>query len=236
MNKSCLKKNLLKTQLLVFLFGIFTFFPAAQAQNIPRLFTASHLAPSPLTLPAGRGLLGNTTAVGITSFLQAEGEVIPLFYGVTQAGLKFSLLHTPSFALGGSLYYQSVNLQKISPLNPPVFWNTWIPGVHSVFLITPRLATFVSLSFLLSSINRSGWNTQSPFLSGNDVKADLAWLYLQKGRESQILATGISYNGVSSLFGIGLSHHWRRLHIGIHFFPKAKEQRLLPILVGGMAF
>src|SRR3954471_24473890 len=76
------------------------------------LFGYTHLLPSPFTLSAGRVMLGTTSGIGVTDFLEVDTNIISDFFQIYNGRARLSVLDFPGFAAGLYLGYQNVNLNN----------------------------------------------------------------------------------------------------------------------------
>jgi hypothetical protein len=199
------------------------------------LFGYTHLLASPFTLPAGRVSFGTEVAVGVTDFLQIGTNLVSDAYQVYNAYAKLSLLDFPAFAMGLTLGYQTFNYNNLNASNPDLQVTSWLPGVVTSYALHKNLAVFVGANANLSKQTLLSEGVQvSGYFQGATVESDLSWAYNpHKDRVGNVLSGGVSYNLSYQLIGVGLSHHWRGFHIGLHYYPNADENRILPIIAGG---
>lgn len=206
---------------------------ASQVEN--PLFAYTHLTPSPFTLPAGRIILGTDVAFGVTDFLQVGTRLINDFFKIYNANAKLSLLDYKQFAMGLTLGVQTYNLHDINSSNPDLQVTSWQPGAVTAFELLPYVALFVggNLNMTQTTLNRDGLRT-SGYAQGAVINTDLSWAYNpHKDRVGNVLSGGLSYDFTYKLFGMGVSHHWKGFHVGLHYYPNATENKVLPILSGG---
>lgn len=207
----------------------------AEAEN--PLFGYTHLLSSPLTLPAGRLVLGTDVAFGITDFLQTGTNVILDFYKVYNVHGKVAVLDFPNFALALTLGYVTYNYQDISSSNPDLRISSWLPGLVMGMELIPDLALFAgsNLNYTSSTLITEGLET-SGYIRGAQLEADLSWAYNpKKKRVGNVLSSGVTYDVTYRIFGFGVSHHWPGFHLGIHYYPNATQYKVQPILAGGAA-
>lgn len=202
------------------------------------IFGSTHLLPSPYTLPAGKVILGSTSALGITDFLQVETNLISDFYQIYNGRARLSLLDYPQFAAGIYLGYQYVNLKKLSNSNPDIQLNSWLPGAVIGIELIPQLALFLGGNLDFSSPKNSVTGvTRSGFLQGTQLESDISWAYNPHKKDiGNTLSAGITYNLTYSIYGVGISHHWKGFHLGAHYYPNATTLKVLPLISGGAIF
>ncbi|MCC7442288.1 MAG: hypothetical protein IT285_11680 [Bdellovibrionales bacterium] len=208
--------------------------PCARAGENP-VFAYPHMLPSPYTLPAGTLIYGSTFAAGLTDFLTVSTNAWLDFNEVFNASAKISLVDYPAFAfsLTGSAYFY--NLNSIDPRNPDVSVTSWQPGAVAAFGLGERLALFTGASMeITDATGLADVPARSGFVSGAKLGVDLAFMYGNAERGAgNALAAGVSYDATYSLIGLGLCHHWPGFQLGVHVYPGAEQNRVLPILAGG---
>jgi hypothetical protein len=209
---------------------------AAIAYENP-LFAFTHLLPSPFTLPAGRLVLGTSVAFGITDFLQVGTDVLSDFYKVYNANAKVAIVDYPEFALAATLGYSAYNYHDIASTNPDFSVTTWQPGLVTGFSLLEHVAWFWGANLAFSSVNlKTDGIETSGYVKGANVETDLSWAYNPKKKGvGNVLSGGLSYDATYKILGFGVSHHWRGLHVGIHYYPNADQYKVQPILAGGAA-
>ena len=200
------------------------------------VFSYTHLLPSPYTLRAGRFVIGTDTALGLTDFLQIGTNVVLDIYQTYNAQAKLSLLDFPEFALaltGGWLNY---NYANYSVNNPNIQVTSWLPGAVTAFGVFPYFALFVggNLNFT-KAILTPGVIDTSGYIRGAGAEMDMSWAYNpHRNSIGNVLSAGVTYDFSYQLFGVGVSHHWKGFHLGIHYYPNAQTYRVLPIIAGSM--
>ncbi len=202
------------------------------------LFGYTHLLPSPFTLPAGRWILGTQLAVGVTDFIEIETHLISDLTKIYNGSAKVSLLDFPGFAVGAYLGYQYVNLNDLSSANPSIGLSTWMPGAVLGAEIMPYFALFLGGNLSFSNIDPSTIQVNpSGYLQGSQMEADFSWAYHpHKIKIGNVLSGGVTYNTTFNFYGVGLSHHWTRVHLGLHYYPNATQLKILPILSSALVF
>lgn len=209
--------------------------PFAYAVENP-LFHYTHLLPSPFTLPAGKVMLGTTSAVGITNFLELQTDVVSDVFQIYNAKARLSLLDFPGFAAGAYLGFQYFNPNTFSVANPSIGVTSWMPGLVTSFEILPYFALFLGGNLYYSSPALATGIETSGFLQGGQVESDVSWAYNpHEGKTGNVLSAGFTYNTTFSFYGVGISHHWPGFHVGIHYYPNVNTNKILPIISGGMA-
>lgn len=235
-------KRLKRNLFLLFIFLAFVYqnlnltLTSAFAVENP-LFGYTHLLPSPFTLPAGRVILGSTSGIGVTDFLEVDTDLLSDFFQIYNGRARLSVLDFPGFAAGFYVGYQNVNLANLSSFNPSTTISAWMPGGVIGAEIAPYLALFVggNLFYPNIDVSRTGIQT-SGYLQGAQFESDLSWAYNpHKNRIGNVLSGGVTYNSTFNFYGLGLSHHWKNLHFGIHYYPNASNLKVFPILAGGAA-
>lgn len=228
--------RVLKAALIFFAFGL----GHAKADGV---FSYSHMQPSPFTLSAGQLVYGTHLAYGITDFLQVSTDVVRDIFKFFNASAKVSLLDFPEFALSPTFGFETYNLRDIQDSNPDLRVTSWQPGLvaavslipDTVAVITGGRLNFTNQRLVTGGIEKSG------FLRGASFGADLSFLYNppqaeKKGgpkRGGNAFSSGFTYDVNYKLFGFGISHHWPGFQLGIHYYPAADKQSLLPIIAGG---
>jgi hypothetical protein len=76
------------------------------------------------------------------------------------------------------------------------------------------------------NIQKSGLN------QGSFWQTEIGHLY----QVERAIAAGVSYDFTFDLLGFGMSHHWPNFQVGFHYYPKADNDRAIPILAGGGTF
>jgi len=210
--------------------------PQARASGGNPLFGHPHMQGSPLTLPAGRVVAGSSAAIGLTDFAEVGTNVVSDLYQVYNASAKVQLLSTPDVAAAISAGYQSYNPRNLVATNPDMTITSWQPGATVAFALDPRLAAFVGGYYNSTTATLTGTSATS-YAHGTTSGADLAWAY-SPGKKSlgNVLAVGATYDFDYQLYGVGLTHYWRTLRLGIHYYPNATQSKVLPIIAGSAAF
>lgn len=210
----------------------------ALSQVANPLFGATHLLPSPFTLSSGKFVFGSTAAVGVTDFMEIQTDVIADLYQIYNARVKLGLLDFPGLAAGLYVGFQSVNWNNISPSNPSITVNSWMPGGVIGIEVLPWVAVSFGGNLYYSSNDSSNAGiVTAGFLKGAQVESDISWAYHPKDdKMGNVVAGGVSYNSTYDILGFGVSHHWRGLQLGFHYYPNAGSLKVLPILQGGATF
>ena len=211
--------------------------PSARAANAVDnpLFYYTHLLPSPFTMPAGHIVLGTQVAFGLTDFLQVGTDALRDIFKVYNANAKLALLDYPEFALALTLGFESYNYHDIDDRNPDASVTAWQPGAVTGFALLPNLAWFwgANLNLTSSTLDADKFKT-SGYVEGAVLESDLSWAYNPKKKSvGNVLSSGVSYDVTYKILGFGVSHHWRGLHVGIHYYPNADQYKVHPILSGG---
>lgn len=200
------------------------------------LFGHPHMQGSPLTLPAGRIVVGSSAAIGLTDFAEIGTNVVSDLYQVYNASAKVRLFSTPEVAAALSAGYQSYNPRNLVATNPDMTITSWQPGATVAFALDPRVAAFVGGYYNSTTATLSGTSATS-YAHGTTCGLDLSWAY-NSGKKSlgNVLALGGTYDFDYRLYGLGLTHYWRSLRLGFHFYPEAAQSKVLPIVAGSAAF
>jgi hypothetical protein len=208
---------------------------SARAGENP-VFVCTHLLPSPYTIPAGRLSYGSSFSLGVTDFMQIGTNAWLDAYRVWNGDVKLSLLDYRNFALsltGEVLYY---NLADMDPRNPSMQITSWQPGAVAAFGFLERFAIFGGITLDLREAKApTGIVATSGYTPGARLEADAAFMYGDPKRHGigNAFSAGITYDATYQLFGFGFGHHWPGFHLGIHYYPGADQNRILPILTGG---
>ena len=254
-------------QIAVVLVSLFCFSRALHASSFSNpLFGYTHMLQSPLTLPAGKFIIGTGTAIGVTDFFQVGTNLLDNFYQVynLDAKLGFFDFDVFAFALTGAVQYY--NLNTYSSSNPNQWTIGYMPGLVTAMAFHPQFALFMGGNFIIQQPPMDTSNiTTSGLVHGAVGEVDLSWAYYppaqgkaKGGRETaaarnddsgsnsagwtplrpvgNVLSAGVTYDFTFRLFGVGLSHHWKGLHIGVHYYPGATNFPVVPILAGGASF
>ncbi len=211
---------------------------SARAGSSNLLFALPHLSPSPLTLPAGRLLLGTQISYGVTDFLQVETDLLRDFYSVYNAHLKLQIWDEDLAAVALTLGFETYNPKNFYPTCPDSQITSWQPGVAIALLAMDRVAWFGSANLNYQKFEMTFADGSTPAgVRGARLSSDLAWAYhpaTAKREIPRVLSGGVSYDFTYGLFGVGVSHHWPGFQVGFHYYPNAGQRKLLPILIGGM--
>lgn len=204
------------------------------------LFAYPHIQASPLTLPAGKLILGTSVALGVTDFFQVGANILKLAYQIYNANTKLSIIDTYSFAFALTFGWESYSQEYTSGISADV--TSYLPGGVMAFTIAPTLAWFLGGQYRTSSVTfSSGDVTSSALFQGTRVGSDIAWAYAPKRSKSggnrlgNVLAFGANYDITYKLYGFGMSHHWPGFQLGMHFYPNANDVKYEVIIVGGMS-
>jgi hypothetical protein len=200
------------------------------------MFGFPHMQASPYTVSQGRLILGTDVAFGVTDFLQVGTNLIRNFYKAYNANARLSLIDFPEFALSLTYGFEHVNLRRVDNRNPDVSIRSHQPGVVTAYGLAQDLALFIgaNLNYRSFQIRSGEVPVSSGFLRGAQVGSDLAWNYSRTARKfGNVISVGSTYDLSYSLIGLGISHHWPGFRIGIHYYPNATENRLLPLIAGG---
>jgi len=199
------------------------------------LFYYTHLLPSPFTLKAGTLVLGTDLALGLTDFFQIGTNLLQDFYQIWNANAKLGIFDNESWALGIFTGFQHYNYKNIDDYNPDLKVTSWLPGLTLGYSPYYNLAWFFggNLNYTNTEL-KTDMITTSGFVQGARLNTDLSWAYNPKRNSvGSVLSSGVSYDLNYRLWGIGISHHWKGFHLGLHYYPDAKKHRLQPILSGG---
>lgn len=182
-------------------------------------------------------MLGTTTGIGVTDFLQVDTNVIADIFQIYNLTARVSLLDFPGLAFGVSLGYQYINLNNISTNNPSLGISSFLPGAVVGVEVIPYVALFLGGNLFYSNNSIPSGIYNSGYLQGSEFESDVSWAYNPtKDRIGNVLSAGFTYNTTFDFYGVGVSHHWRGLHLGLHYYPNASSYRILPILSGGVSF
>ncbi len=204
------------------------------------IFGYTHLLPSPYTLPKGKFVIGTTTAVGLTDFFEIQTDIFYDFYRIYNVRAKLGFLDFPGFAGGFYVGYQYLNLNDLSSTFPSVGIGAFTPGGTIGVEILPDVALFLGGHLYYPNTDPTPYvNGPSGYLPGSEFGADLSWAYFKSRNKTSgvyILSFGATYNNTYGFYGVGISHHWRGLHLGVHYYPNVSRLRFQPILAGGAQF
>lgn len=216
--------------------GIATTTSARAMDRWNPLFTRTHLLPSPYTIPAGTLVYGTTFAIGVTDFFQIGTNVLRDFFQFFNAQGKIAVIDFPDVALGLTVGFEHYKVERTGL--PSLDVTSWQPGAVVSFALSDSFATFMGGHFNWRSVDIDRSQVvKSGFLSGSTAFGEFAWSYnppsKKEGTIGNTLCPGVSYDFTYEMLGIGLSHHWDGFQLGVHYYPSAKENALLPILAGG---
>lgn len=172
----------------------------------------------------------------MTDFLQIGTGVVRDLFKNYNANARLSLIDFPEFALALTYGFKHYNLKDVSSLNPNVTFTTHQPGAVTAYGLGSDLALFVggNLNFTNIQINSDSVPMCSGFVRGAVGGTDLAWNYSGTKRKfGNVVAVGTTYDFSYKTYGVGISHHWPGFKIGVHYYPNAKENKLLPLISGG---
>ncbi len=208
----------------------------SEAEDFPNpIFAYTHLLPSPLTLPAGRLMLGTDVAYGVFDSVQIGTGLLQDVYQTYNANLKINLLNLPVFSLAAFGSVETYNYRNYDSSNPDLRVLSWRPGLVAGYEVLSNVAGFVGANLNISrqTLLTNGVST-SGYVRGAEGEYDLAWSYLRGKRGIyNVLAGGASYDFTYKVYGFGLSHYWRGFRIGAHYYPNADKYKLQPIIAGG---
>lgn len=202
-------------------------FAGAKAVSNP-LFSYTHMLPSPYTMPAGVLYIGTDAAIGVTDFMEVGTSIIRDVYQTYNAGVKFQLIDTPSFAAGltGSWVSYTQSNQQITILSP---------GLVTAYGLSDSLAWYLggNVNFTNVTVNYSSVATSSLY-RGTVLDSDIAWAYSGKKKNSMgnVLAAGVTYDVSYNMWGVGLSHYWGGFRLGFHYYPTASTYPIYPLISG----
>ncbi len=200
----------------------------------------THQLASPFTLPAGSLQVGTTSAVGLTDYLQVSTQLFADLLQIYNLQLRSGLLDLPGLAVGAGLGLQSVQLSHLTGQNTNQVISALLPQLTLGFEVAPHWALFLGGQLYLANQTPNANSVLGAgMMQGTEVEADLSWAYQPHPEEERIgnvLSMGYSYNTTYQFYGVGISHHWRGLHVGIHYYPNATFYQLSPILSGGASF
>jgi hypothetical protein len=211
--------------------------PAESEDPTNPIFGYTHLLPSPLTLPAGRLVLGTEVAYGVFDSVQIGTGLLLDLYQTYNANLKINLVNLPALSIAAFASVESYNYHNYDASNPDLRVLSWRPGLVAGYELASDFAAFIggNLNFSRQTLVTSGATT-SGYVRGAEAEYDLAWAYLHgKHGISNVLSGGASYDFTYKIYGFGLSHSWRGFRIGAHYYPNADKYKLQPILAGGAA-
>jgi len=203
------------------------------------IFGHTHMLASPFTLPAGRVTFGSTAAIGVTDFFDLSTNVVRDIFQIFNLTARFSLVDTEKFAFGVFVGSQAFNFRSMDSANPDLWQTSVLPGAVAGVEILPRLALMVggNLTFTNPAPTSSGVTTHIAYLQGAQVESDLSWAYAPSARSlGNVISVGATYDFTYGIYGIGLSHHFPGLHVGLHYYPRSPGYQVYPIISGGASF
>lgn len=203
--------------------------PAYGAGESNAAFPYTHLLPSPFNIPQGAWVLGTTAAYGVFDFLQVSTNVVRLIDQHWNVEAKVPLIDFPTFMATAYVNYESYNPHHIAISNPDLNFSRWQPGIVTAYELSPDLALFVGGNFSFGK-DPVPVTTTSGYMKGARLETDISWLYNPASSRlgDNALSLGVTYDTTYSLFGFGISHHWRSFTAGVHY-TFADQNRFLPI-------
>jgi hypothetical protein len=135
----------------------------------------------------------------------------------------------PTFVASAFVDYESYNPRNIDDTNPDLRMNRWQPGLVTGYEISPDIAFFLGGNFNFGK-DMFPVVTTSGYLRGAQANMEWSWLYNPASSRlgNNAIALGIKYDFTYSLFGFGLTHHWKNFQLGVHY-TLADRDRFLPI-------
>lgn len=201
----------------------------ARGEEVNAAFPYTHLLPSPYNIPGGSYVFGTSFAYGIFDSLQVSTNLARTIQQHWNFEAKVPLVEYPTFVASAFVDYESYNPRHIDDTNPDIRLNRWQPGLVTGYEITPDIAFFLGGNFNFGK-DPVPVRTTSGYLRGAQANMEWSWLYnpAKSRLGNNAIALGIKYDFTYSLFGFGLTHHWRMFDLGVHY-TFADRDRFLPI-------
>jgi hypothetical protein len=199
-------------------------------------FPYTHLLPSPYTLSQGSWVFGTSIAYGVFDFFQVSTNLTLDIQKQWNFQAKVPLVDFPTFVASVFVDYQSFNPRSYDDTNPDMRVQQWQPGIVTGYEITPDMAFFIGGN-INSSKDPGKIIVTSGYMKGAQLNMEWSWLYNPESSRlgNNALSLGMKYDVTYSLFGFGLTHHWKNFDLGVHYVFADKSQ-FIPILgfsVGG---
>lgn len=200
------------------------------------IFAFTHLLPSPLTIPAGRLVIGSEVAYGLFGWAQIGTGIVEDIFQVFNVDARVRLIDFPRFALGAGATFETYNLQNYGSANPDLRVNSWLPGITAAYEVAPRMAVFVGGNLNITHEQIPSVLQTSGYVQGAQLETDFSYAYnppRRPGSIGNVIAGGVTYDMTYRITGVGISHYWPGFRLGFHYFLNASQNRLLPIIAGG---
>jgi hypothetical protein len=203
---------------------------AARNDEVNEAFPYTQLLPSPANLPHGSFEIGTSFGYGIFDFLQVSTNAVRLVNGYLNIEAKVPLVEYPTFVASAFVNYESYNPHHFEDTNPNERHKAWQPGLVTGYEITPDIAFFLGGNFNFESQGLLPVNTTSGNLHGAQVNMEWSWLYNPSTSKlgNNALALGLRYDFTYSMFGFGVTHHWKMFKAGVEY-TFADRAKFLPI-------
>jgi len=195
-------------------------------------FSSTHLLPSPRTLNRGQVVVGSVLSLGVVEGLEVSTDLTRNYSKFYNISAKAPIVEFSTFVASGFVTFESFRFDGIDVRNPNGRVNSWQPGLVTGYEINPDLALFLGGAVRLASNEVPRSFVQSGWMRGSRLMADLGWKYNRNGSKwsENALSTGLSADLSYKLIGAGVTHHWEKFTIGMHYMVNADRQRLLPML------
>jgi hypothetical protein len=201
----------------------------ASDDEVNAAFPYTHLLPSPFNLPGGSYFFGTSFAYGVFDSLELSTNLARTIQQQWNFRAKVPLIEYPTFIATAFVDYNTFNAHHYSETNPDEWTKRWQPGLVTGYEITPDIAFFLGGNFNFGK-KTSPIMTTSGYLRG--AQANMEWSYLYNPSSSRLgnnaISVGMNYDFTYSMFGFGLTHHWKAFELGVHY-TFANENRFLPI-------
>lgn len=203
---------------------------APRGDEVNAAFAYTHLLPSPFNLPQGTAVFGTSVAYGLFDFFQVSTNVARDIQGQWNFGAKVPLVEYPTFVASAFVDYQTFNPHSYDDTNVDHSVKRWQPGLVTGYEITPDIAFFLGGNFSFGE-EAPKIVTTSGYLHGAQLNMEWSWLYNPSTSRlgNNAIALGMKYDLTYSLFGLGVTHHWRNFNLGVHY-TFADRSRFLPIV------
>ncbi|MBL6989238.1 MAG: hypothetical protein ISR65_05650 [Bacteriovoracaceae bacterium] len=188
----------------------------------------THTLPSPYTLPSGVFTYGTSLAYGVTDSIQIGTNLHLLLNSIGNANAKIAIYSDEDLALATNFGWSKYNLDDLSGSKLATV-NSYNLGLVFGWAITYKLAWTNGFEYALRKVDGIDSSVVSSGLTlGTRVTSELAWAY----SDNNAVAIGATYDTTYSLWGFGISHYLKNFHLGVHYYPKAEQDKYIPIVAG----
>lgn len=198
--------------------------------------SATHILPSTSVIPTGSLLLGTTIGTGFFDRMEITSNLFLDLQQVFNVAAKLKVIRTDNFgfAVFGSYWTQSVNVQAASGLNASTSQNMSAisPGAVFSYRVSKKLVGHLGGTYAISNpvIEKDKLYKKTAYLQGFTVNKEFGILV-----GGVAITPGVSYDITYDIPGVGASVHFSGFQIGGHYYTNVSDGSFVPIVSAGFA-